>query len=117
MTEKKMVPTKMRVLRSVRKSGEEACTEDEQIIEINVFETVPAMAIAEIPIRMSKDYNSIGITIGVHLPCYAEEIEAAIERAYELAINRVSKEIPLIKEALEKTSESNPPAKKTRRKS
>ena len=58
------------------------------------------MVNVEIPLKMTKNYNSIGITVGVTLPCYAEEIEAGIDGAKALVMKRVHAEIPNLKIAL-----------------
>ena len=100
--------TKILVERSVKltrgKNKDEQTKEEEDFIEVHKFATTPAMATASIPIRMSKNFQSIGITIGVHLPCYAEELPEGIEKAIQMALDRVTAEIPELRVALDKLS-------------
>jgi hypothetical protein len=46
----------------------------------------------------------VGAEVGVYLPCYKEELPQAIEQAYQMAMERVMREIPIIKKALEDVS-------------
>jgi len=104
---KTVAATKMIVQRTVQLRGDitdEASTEDEVVLAIHAFATTPAMAVAEVPIKMSKNYQSIGVTIGVHLPCYLEELPDAIEKAYQMALDRVTHEIPELRAALDRLS-------------
>ena len=94
--------TIVRVTKSVEAEGEQAFDDDTEIINVHKFATTPAVASIEIPIKMTKYYNSMGITVGVSLPCYAEEIEEGIEKAKGIALKKVFDEIPAIKQALEK---------------
>jgi len=104
-----MVPvtaeTKIIVQRTVKLDGvdqDSASTED--VIEIHTFATTPAMAHVSVPIKLSRSFQSVGVEVGVYLPCYKEELPAAIELAYRLAKERVAREIPIIKKALEDVS-------------
>lgn len=100
------VSTKMVVSRTVKLTRgpdkDIKSKEDEELLEIHHFATTPAMAIVEIPIVMSKNYQSIGIRVGVHLPCYSEELDDGITKATQMALDRVQREIPELREALEK---------------
>jgi len=94
--------TKIVVHRTVKLDGvdhDSASTED--TIEIHAFATTPAMAVVSVPIKLSRQFQSVGVEVGVYLPCYREELPQAIEEAYRLAKERVAREIPLIKKALE----------------
>lgn len=94
--------TRVTVSRTVKLSGvdEDSSTTDE-VIDVQTFVTTPAMAVVNVPIKLSRQFQSVGVEVGVHLPCYKEELPQAIEEAYRLAKARVSKEIPIIKKALE----------------
>lgn len=100
--------TKITVERSVKltrgRNKDEQTKEEEDFIEVHHFSTTPAMATATIPIRMSKNFQSIGITVGVQLPCYAEELTEGIEKAIQMALERVTQEIPELRVALDKLS-------------
>ena len=107
-TERHGALTKILVERSVKltrgKNKDEQTKDQEDFIEVHHFSTTPAMATATIPIRMSKNFQSIGITIGVQLPCYAEELSEGIEKAIQMALERVTQEIPELRVALDKLS-------------
>ena len=99
------VPTTIRVSRTVKigKSGDEAMSSDiEEEIEVHQFATTPAMARIMIPLKKAHNYNSAGLTVGVDMPCYKEELPVALERAYELAKERLLVELPKIIDALKK---------------
>ena len=57
-----------------------------------------------VPIKLSRSFQSVGVEVGVYLPCYKEELPQAIELAYRMAKERVAREIPIIKKALEDVS-------------
>ena len=76
----------------------------ENIIEVQAFVTTPAMAHVSVPVKLSRSFQSVGVEVGVYLPCYKEELPEAIEVAYRLAKERVMREIPIIKKALEDIS-------------
>lgn len=94
--------TKIVVQRTVKLDGvdqDSASTED--VIEVQVFATTPAMAYVSVPIKLSRSFQSVGVEVGVYLPCYKEELPDGIEQAYRLAKSRVAREIPIIKKALD----------------
>lgn len=94
--------TKIRVHRTVKLDGrdEEAASEDETL-DVTQFATTPAMAVVTVPVKISRNYQSVGVEVGVYLPCYKEELPEAIEYAYRLAKERVAREIPLIQQSLQ----------------
>jgi hypothetical protein len=97
--------SKVIVQRTVKLDGvdsDSASTED--VIAIHTFATTPAMAHVSVPIKLSRSFQSVGVEVGVYLPCYKEELPDAIELAYRLAKERVAREIPIIKKALEDVS-------------
>ncbi|MGD9727491.1 MAG: hypothetical protein AB7L09_03100 [Nitrospira sp.] len=94
--------TKVIVSRTVKLDGADvdaATTED--VIEVHAFATTPAMAVVSVPVKLSRSFQSVGVEVGVYLPCYKEELPQAIEAAYEMVKERVMRELPLIKQALE----------------
>lgn len=94
--------TKILVHRTVKlDGGDEDSASSEDVIEVQAFATTPAMAVASVPIKLSRSFQSAGVEISVYLPCYKEELPQAIEMAYKLAKQRVMREIPIIKKALE----------------
>ena len=93
--------TIMRVSKTIENSEGKQFDNEHETIEVHKFVTQPAIVNIEIPIKMTKYYNSMGITVGVQLPCYKEEIDAGIEKAKEIALTKVFGEIPAIKQALE----------------
>jgi len=101
--EVKLVPTTIRVSRSVKfkpsssAPGEEAHSSDpDEIIEIHQFATQPGSVYLGVDFKKAKDYNSAGCMIGVTIPCYSEEIERAMQRAYHLVMERLKVELPKI---------------------
>jgi len=104
-----MVPivaeTKIIVQRTVKLDGVDSdSASSEDVIAITIFATTPAMAHVSVPIKLSRSFQSVGVEVGVYLPCYKEELPEAIELAYRLAKERVAREIPIIKKALEDVS-------------
>lgn len=94
--------TKITVSRTVKLGGtdqDSGSTED--VIDVQTFVTTPAMAVVSVPVKLSRQFQSVGVEVGVHLPCYKEELPEAIELAYRMAKERVLREIPIIKKALE----------------
>jgi hypothetical protein len=94
-------PVKIRTAKTINleKTPKEDSSE-EQIIEVHKFITQPAVATVNVPLKMSMDYQSIGIEIGVSIPCYAEELDAGIEKAFEMAFAKVAEKIPEIQKTL-----------------
>jgi hypothetical protein len=45
---------------------------------------------------MCIEFCSAGIDIGVQLPCYKEEIDDGMQRAYTLVMERLAVELPKI---------------------
>lgn len=100
-----LVPTTITVSRTVKigKTGDEASSgEASEIIEVHKFATTPAVARVMIPIKKTHNYNSAGLTVGVDLPCYVEELPEGLEKAYEMAKARLLVELPKIIDALKK---------------
>jgi len=94
--------TKIVVHRTVKLDGvDHDSASSEDTIEVHAFATTPAMAVVSIPVKLSRQFQSVGVEVGVYLPCYKEELPEAIEKAYQLAMERVNREIPIIKKALE----------------
>lgn len=94
--------SRITVSRTVKLDGSDKDSgTSEDVIDVQVFQTTPAMAVVSVPIKLSRQFQSVGVEVGVYLPCYKEELPQAIELAYRMAKERVSREIPLIKKALE----------------
>ncbi len=65
-------------------AGEES--EERQVIEVHRFATEPAYArVAKGITANMGNYESLRIDVGVTLPCYAEEIEEALDVAADKA--------------------------------
>lgn len=96
--------TKIRVHRTINVDGDETQDSEEEVIAVHQFATMPASAYVTVPIKISRNYQSAGIEVGVSLPCYKEELPEAIELAYRMAKERVFNEIPAIQSALDKIS-------------
>lgn len=97
--------TKIVVHRTVKLDGvDHDSASSEETIAVHIFATTPAMACVSVPIKLSRQYQSVGVEIGVYLPCYKEELPEAIEEAYRMVKERVAREIPLIKSSLEEVT-------------
>ena len=102
----KVVSTTIHVSRTVKSSGKDESNDgDPETIEVHKFATNPAIVSVSYPVKISKSYQTVGITVGVSLPCYAEEIERGFERANDLVIARMKIEMPKIKALLNKMAE------------
>jgi hypothetical protein len=95
-----VVETKIRVHRTVKLDGAEDSASTDDVIEVQTFATTPAMAVVTCPIKISRKFQSVGLEVGVYLPCYKEELPLAIEAAYRMAKERIMQEIPGIQKAL-----------------
>lgn len=67
-----------------------------ETIAVHEFATTPAVVHFELPLKKVKDFNSAGITIGIAVPCYVEEIDAAIDFAKNKVLQRLHAELPEI---------------------
>jgi len=67
-----------------------------ETIEVHEFATTPAVVHFELPLKKVKDFNSAGISIGISVPCYVEEIDEAITFAKDKVLNRLHAELPEI---------------------
>lgn len=110
------LPTTIRVSRTIKIGGVDGSDEaesggptsvEDSIIEVHRFPegVAPAFAEVEIPLKKTHNYNSGGISIRVHKPCYAEELPEAIDYAYELVVERLQKELPGVLKALHDLSD------------
>lgn len=94
-------PLKVRTSKTINlKRGPQESSSEEEILEVHKFVTQPAIATVSIPLKMTMDFQSMGIEIGVSLPCYAEEIDAGVQRAWEIAHSHIISNMPKIQEAL-----------------
>jgi hypothetical protein len=94
------------VIKTVKSSGKDESSDGEpETIEVHKFATNPAIVSVSYPVKLSKAYQTVGITVGVSLPCYVEEIPQAFERANNLVIERMKIEMPKIKALVAKMAE------------
>lgn len=102
-------PTTIKVSRSIKRQGtQEQVSDDEpETFEVHQFATTPATVSISYPIKLSKNYQTAGITVGVTLPCYVEEVDAAFERATEIVVKKLKDEMPKLKSLLNKMAEEN----------
>ena len=99
-----LMPTVVRVSRSVKVDGQDQAQEsdDEEIIEVHRFVTQPAVIPFRYEVKRSKDFQSVGISVGVELPCYVEEIPEGMDRAQEIVVERLRQEMPKLGKVLDK---------------
>jgi hypothetical protein len=96
-----VVETTITVHRTVKLDGtdvDSASTQEK--MKVHAFATVPAMVGVNLPIKISRNFQSVGLEVLVQIPCYKEEVREGIEYAYKLAKERVMQEIPEIQKAL-----------------
>ena len=106
------VPTKMWVANTLKLSGKgESATSEEEVIEVNKFATQPALVRASIPIKMTMDYQSLGIEIGIEMPVYVEQIEAGLEEVYTRVFKKMEEKIPEIQKTLLEITGRSPVSK------
>lgn len=102
------VPTTITVTRTVKIDGtDEAAGSDDpeeemEEIEVHRFATQPAMVRFSYPLKMTKSFQSVGIEVGVEVPCYVEEIEDGLEKASQLVAARLKVEVPKLRQTLDK---------------
>jgi len=102
----RLAQSRLTVSRSVKKSGQaESVTDLPEDIDVHVFQTAPASVHLTVPVKLVKNYNSAGITIGVTLPCYAEEIPDAQEKAMKLVHSALAKYMPDVLKMLNRLGE------------
>jgi len=93
--------TKMTVTKTAKlKDGIDKIDTTEETLEVHKFATTPASVHVHIPLKLSMDYQSLGIEIGVTRPCYIEEMDAAFKLAYDAAFKKIQEHIPEIKQTL-----------------
>ena len=67
--------------------------EESGVIRIRRFETAPAEVYCEYGATINLgNYESAKVMVGVRMPCYAEEVEAAFQYAESFARDRVDAE-------------------------
>lgn len=89
------------VRRQFRKNGEDTSSEENDTpLEVQTFEVEPAKVYAEMGLTLNLgNYESARVLVGVGLPCYAEEVDAALAAAKLLAEAAVEKEVNEIRAA------------------
>ena len=75
-------------------NGEEESEDaSESIIEIKDFETTPARVNLKYGLTMNMgNYESVRVDVGIDIPCYVEEIDAAYKKAQEFVIEKINQE-------------------------
>lgn len=106
------VPTKIRVSNSLKLSGKtESSSSEEEIIEVNKFASQPAIVKVSIPLKMTMDYQSLGIEIGMELPVYPEQVDAGLEQVYARVYKIIQEKIPEIQKTLLEITGRSPAGK------
>ena len=97
------VPTTVRVSRSVNVSGEDTASdsEDEEVVEIHQFATTPAVIHFSYPIKRAIHFQSVGLEVGVSLPCYVEELDEGFNKAKQLVVSRMAQCMEEVDKVLE----------------
>lgn len=76
--------------KSNQENGE---TEEDEVIAVRKFVVIPARIGARMSVTKNLgDYSSVTFGCNIEIPCYAEEIETAYERAKEFVSARVQNE-------------------------
>ena len=96
------------VNRTVKRSGVTETSESEtETLQVHQFATTPAVVSVSYPIKLCASYQSVGIEVGVALPCYAEEAAAGFDQANTLVVERLRLEIPKVKAILARLVEES----------
>jgi hypothetical protein len=78
-------------------SGQKELLEDkaeDRIIKIGVFKTEPAKVTVQKGLTINLgNYESARFTVGVELPCYAEEVQALLPVLNDMVEDRVKREV------------------------
>ena len=88
------------VQRSIRQHGQTVVEDaEENLIEVQKFLVEPAYVKIEKGTTMNKgNYEFVRIDVGLTLPCYVEEIPAAVEQVNRIVETRLSREIEEVDE-------------------
>lgn len=79
----------------------------EEVVEVSRFETMPAIVRRGYSLTMNLgNYESAKVDVGIEVPCYLEDVEAADEWAKRWVELRIRQEVRSVRE------DSPPPAKK-----
>lgn len=99
-------PVVLRVSRTVKVAGEEPATDvTTDVIEIRQFATQPAIVKFSYPIKISLEFQSAGIEIGLDLPCYREEVEDGIKEAVAIVVAGTKELLPEVEKVLDRLVE------------
>lgn len=104
-TESKFHPTTITVNRTTKSNQDESADGEPETIEVHKFATNPAIVSVSYPVKLTRNYQTVGITVGVSLPCYVEEIDKAFEKANQLVIDRLKIEMPKVKALVAKMAD------------
>ena len=98
-----VAPTIVKVTQTVNLSGDKGSeSEDDEIIEVHKFVTQPAIIKIAYPVKKTKAYQSVGVEVGVELPCYVEEIEQGLEKAQDIVVRKVKELLPGVTAVLDR---------------
>lgn len=94
-------PAVLRVSKQLRTSGKSGPEiETEETMEVRNFQTVPAQVSLEYGLTLNLgNYESARLTVGVTLPCYAEEVDTMYEQARGWVEERINREKADIRKA------------------
>lgn len=94
MPEQVVVADRMFVTSVFKDGAQQTVLKDEKKdLEIRIFETEPAKVFVGLGLTISlKQYESIRIDVGLSVPCYVEEKEAAYVHALKWVEERVGME-------------------------
>lgn len=96
-------PVIVRVNRTVKVGGkDEASDNTSEIIEVRKFVTQPAHVKFSYPVKLSLEYQSAGVEVGIDLPCYREEVEDGLKEAIETVVARTKDLLPEVRKVLDR---------------
>ncbi len=73
----------------------------EELIEVDKFDTTPGTAFCSAGMTLNLgNYESLRVDVGVTVPCYKEEKDAAMDEIVDWVKERLTKEINQIKKEL-----------------
>ena len=96
-------PVVTTIKRSIKPSGGEKSNEEQsEIIEIRKIPGDVARVSFKYPISMSLAFQSVGIEVGISLPCKKDETEAAFKEALDFTVRKTKELMPEMESVLNK---------------
>lgn len=97
---------KLHVGRSVKLRGKKMVSDSSnEVLETRHFTTSVALVRFGMDVKKSANYNSLGVSVEVELPCYVGEVKEGLAEAKKLAGEALEKELGEMRPTLDKIRE------------